>query len=143
MADYPAPVSAPATVDAPKPPTTSAVVVYILFAIAAIAGIAGHGFLVGAPLFTILGVIGVIVAYVSRSEARGTWLESHFAWLIRTFWWSLLWNCLGWLVFWVFVWILIGVPIAWAIWVATTIWVVYRVVKGYLRLQRSEPVSGL
>jgi uncharacterized membrane protein len=143
MPDYPAPASTPTTVESPRPPTTSALVVYLLFAVAAILGIIGHGFLVGAPLFTLIGVIGVIVAYITRGDVRGTWLESHLSWLIRTFWWSLLWNCLGWLVFWALVWILIGVPIAWTIWIATTIWVIYRVVKGYLHFQRNEPVSGL
>ena len=49
-------------------------------------------------------------------------------WLIRTFWWSLLWNCLGW----VLAVTLIGLPVALAIWVATTIWVIYRVIRGYL-----------
>ncbi|HET9750267.1 MAG TPA: hypothetical protein VFS06_13285 [Casimicrobiaceae bacterium] len=138
MADYPAPV-----VQSRQPPVNATLIVYALFAIAAIVGIVGHGFLIGAPLFTILGIIGVVIAYVSRGDARGTWLESHMSWLIRTFWWSLFWNCLGWLIFWTLVWILIGAPIAWAIWIATTIWVIYRVVKGYLRFHQSQPVSGL
>ena len=103
-----------------------------------LAGIVGHGLLVGAPLFTILGIIGVIIAYASRGDARGTWLESHVNWLIRTFWWSLLWNWIGWLI----ALSLIGIPLAWAIWLATTIWVLYRVVKGYLRFHQSQPVGG-
>lgn len=133
MADYPAPV-----VQSRQPPVNATLIVYALFAIAALAGIVGHGLLVGAPLFTILGIIGVIIAYASRGDARGTWLESHVNWLIRTFWWSLLWNWLGWLI----ALSLIGIPLAWAIWLATTIWVLYRVVKGYLRFHQSQPVAG-
>ena len=133
MADYPAPV-----VQSRQPPVNATLIVYALFAIAAIAGIVGHGLLVGAPLFTIIGIIGVVIAYVSRNDARGTWLESHVSWLIRTFWWSLLWTMIGW----IFAVTVIGIPVAWVVWVATTIWVLYRVVKGYLRFHQSQPVGG-
>ena len=134
MADYPAPV-----VESRQPPVNATLIVYALFAIAAIAGIVGHGLLVGAPLFTIIGIIGVVIAYVSRNDARGTWLESHVGWLIRTFWWSLLWTTIGW----IFAVTVIGIPVAWVVWVATTIWVLYRVVKGYLRFHQSQPVAGM
>ena len=134
MADYPAPV-----VESRQPPVNATLIVYALFAIAAIAGIVGHGLLVGAPLFTIIGIIGVVIAYVSRNDARGTWLESHVGWLIRTFWWSLLWTMIGW----IFAVPVIGIPVAWVVWVATTIWVLYRVVKGYLRFHQSQPVAGM
>jgi uncharacterized membrane protein len=134
MADYPAPVA-----QTRQPPVNATLIVYALFAIAAIAGIVGHGLLVGAPLFTLIGIVAVIIAYVARSDARGTWLESHVGWQIRTFWWSLLWTCVGW----IFAVTLIGIPVAWVVWVATTIWVLYRVVKGYLRFHQSQPVSGL
>ena len=134
MADYPAPV-----VESRQPPVNATLIVYALFAIAAIVGIVGHGFLIGAPLFTILGIIGVVIAYVSRGDARGTWLESHVSWLIRTFWWSLLWTTIGW----IFAVTVIGIPVAWIVWVATTIWVLYRVVKGYLRFHQSQPVAGM
>ena len=45
-----------------------------------------------APLVAIAGIVGVIIAYVKRDEARGTWVASHLDWLIGTFWWSLLWS---------------------------------------------------
>src|SRR6476659_6598728 len=113
MADYPAPASTNSTTESRQPPATGALVAYILFGIAALVGFAGHGFL------SVVGIVGVILAYVSRGDSRGTWVESHLTWLIRTFWWSLLWNCLGWIV----AVTLIGLPLAIAIWVATTIWV--------------------
>jgi uncharacterized membrane protein len=140
MADYQAVPTGSSTQDSSRqPPVTATLVVYALFALAALAGIAGHGMLVGAPLLTIVGVVAVIVAYVSRGDARGTWTESHLGWLIRTFWWSLLWNCLGW----VLAVTLIGLPVALAIWVATTVWVIYRVIRGYLAFHRSEPIIGM
>lgn len=136
MADYQA---VPMQEASRRPPVGATTVVYVLFAIAALAGLAGHGVLVGAPLFTLVGIIAVVVAYVTRADARGTWAESHLSWLIRTFWWSLLWNGLGWLV----AVTLIGLPLAIAIWLATTIWVIYRLVRGYLLFHQSKPVSGM
>jgi uncharacterized membrane protein len=136
MADY---QTVPTHDASRQPPVGAAMVVYILFAIAALVGLIGHGMLVGAPLLTLVGIVAVIVAYITRGDARGTWTESHLTWLIRTFWWSLLWNCLGWLV----AVTLIGLPLAIAMWVATTIWVIYRVIRGYLLFHESKPVPGM
>ncbi|MGH8800887.1 MAG: DUF4870 family protein [Casimicrobiaceae bacterium] len=124
-------------------PTGAAQVVYLLFAIAAVIGVASHGFPLFAPLFGLIGVIGIIIAYIKRGEAAGTWLASHFRWLIRTFWWSLLWALVGGLVFVTLGLILIGIPIAYTIWAADTIWVIYRVVRGYLLFHSSQPVPGM
>jgi uncharacterized membrane protein len=131
MADYPAPVSAP-TSEAGQPPATGALVAYILFGIAALVGFAGHGFL------SLVGIVGVIVAYVSRGDLRGTWAESHLTWLIRTFWWSLLWDAIGVLL--LMVTLFLAYPIAWVIWVATAIWVIYRVVRGFLLFNDRKPI---
>ena len=140
MAEYEAVPTGSSTADLSRqPPVTATLVVYLLFGFAAIAGIVGHGMLVGAPLLTLVGVIAVIVAYITRSDAQRTWAQSHLTWLIGTFWWSLLWNCIGWLV----AVTLIGLPLAVAIWVLTTIWVIYRVVRGYLYFHKSEPVPGM
>ncbi|MEO8537725.1 MAG: hypothetical protein ABI533_09370 [Betaproteobacteria bacterium] len=122
-----------------QPPVTPALVVYALFAFAAVAGIVGHGMLVGAPLLTLIGIIAVIVAYITRSDSQGTWVASHLTWLISTFWWSLLLNGIGWLL----AITVIGLPVALAIWVATTIWVIYRVIRGYLHFHQSRPIPGL
>ena len=140
MADYQAvPTTSPTQDSSRQPPVTATLVVYLLFGLAAIGGIVGHGMLVGAPLLTIIGVIAVIVAYITRSNAQGTWTASHLTWLIGTFWWSFLWNCLGW----VLAVTLIGLPVALAIWVATTIWVIYRVIRGYLYFHDSKPIPGV
>jgi uncharacterized membrane protein len=135
MADYPAPASTGSTTESRQPPATGALVAYILFGIAALVGFAGHGFL------SVVGIVGVILAYVSRGDSRGTWVESHLTWLIRTFWWSLLWNVLGGLV--VLGTLFLGYPIAWVIWVATAIWVIYRVVRGFLLFNDRRPIPSI
>ena len=131
--------ASPVSVSGSEPPISATLIVYVLFAIAAVVAIAGHGMAVGAPLLTLVGIVAVIVAYVKRPDARGTWTESHLTWLIRTFWWSLLWNIIGGIVFIT----LIGIPIAYAIWIATTIWVIYRLVRGYLYFKDSKPIPGV
>lgn len=133
MPDFPPPVST--TAPPRQPPATGAMVAYILFAIAALVGFAGHGFL------SLVGIVGVVVAYVSRGDLRGTWAESHLTWLIRTFWWSLLWDAIGLLL--LLVTLFLAYPLAWVIWVATAIWVIYRVVRGFLLFNDRRPVPGM
>ena len=140
MADYPAPQSAPGSSTAP---ITAGVLAYALFAIAAITSIASSGMPLIAPVFGVLGIIAVIVCYVKRDDAAGTWVASHFTWLIRTFWWSLLWSVLGWLTLLTLGWILIGIPIALGIWFISGLWVLYRVVKGYLNFKDSRAIPGV
>ena len=77
-------------------------------------------------------IVGVTINYVKRPEAAGTWLESHFNWQIRTFWWGLLWGALGAL--------LTLVLIGYVIWAAAAIWVIYRIVKGMLYLNDAKPL---
>ena len=125
-----------------QPPVNAATAVYVLFAIAVIGALVAHGLIVFAPFVGIAGIVGVIIAYVKRDDARGTWVESHLTWLIRTFWWSFLWNCIGWLILFTLGLVLIGIPIAIAIWVITTIWVIYRLIRGYLYFKDSQPIPA-
>ena len=145
MADYQAFPTGSSTqeVVARQPPVNAALLVYALFAIAALVGVASHGFPLFAPLLGIVGIVAIIIAYVKRDAAAGTWVASHFRWLIRTFWWSLLWALLGGLVMITLGLILIGIPIAIAIWAIDTIWVIYRVIRGYLYFHDSKPVPGM
>lgn len=140
MADFPAPQSASG---ASTVPVTAGVIAYALYGIAAIAALVSSGMPLIAPLFGLLGIVGVIVCYVKKDEAAGTWVASHFTWLIRTFWWSLLWAALGWLVMLTLGLILIGIPIALAIWFVAGIWLIYRVVRGYLIFKDSRPIPGV
>ena len=136
MADFPAPQSASSSSTVP---VTAGVIAYLLFGIAAVLDLARSGIAAPAPVLSLIGIVAVIICYVKRDEAAGTWVASHLTWLIRTFWWSLLWGAIG-LVLWV---TLIGIPFAWAIWVACAIWVIYRVVKGYLLFKESRAIPGV
>jgi uncharacterized membrane protein len=78
-------------------------------------------------------IVAVVINYVKRDETRGTWLESHFNWQIRTFWWGLLWAALGVITF--------LIVIGWLILIADTIWLVYRIVKGWLYLYDNKPIT--
>ena len=125
---------------APSPSLISTtLLVYALFGVADITALASSGFPLIAPLTGLIGIIALIIAYVKRGEAQGTWLESHYRWLIRTFWFSLMWGLIGGVVFIT----LIGIPIAFAIWIATTIWVIYRLTRGFVLFQESKPIPGM
>ena len=84
-------------------------------------------------LFGITWLVAVIVDYVKRDDARGSWLESHFSWQIRTFWWGLLWGVIGG--------VLLLVLVGYLVLVATAVWIIYRIVKGWLRLAERREVS--
>ncbi|PHV10955.1 DUF4870 family protein [Chitinimonas sp. BJB300] len=92
--------------------------------------------LIGISLFTALatGIVGVLIAHLKRDEARGTWLESHFTWLIQTFWYSIAGYALSALLFLT----IIGIPLAALLCAATWIWSVYRLVVGYVSLNQAR-----
>ena len=80
----------------------------------------------------VVWIVAVIINYVKREDVTGTWLESHFRWQIRTFWFGLLWAALGVILF-----VLI---VGWFILAADAIWIIYRIVKGWLNLSENRPV---
>lgn len=84
-------------------------------------GLQALSFVVG-----VTGLIAVIVNYVKRADMRGTWLESHFRWQIRTFWYGVLWTCIGFVLLWIYV----GAVILFV----NAVWVIYRIVRGVLNL---------
>ena len=142
MADFPAPAPAP-DVAAGSPPLSAALLAYALFGTAAVIALVSSGLPTVAPLMGLVGIAGLIVAYVKRGDAQGTWVASHFSWLIRTFWFSFLWGVVGAVVLVVLGIILIGIPIALLIWAVASIWVMYRVIRGYLLFKESKPVPGV
>lgn len=85
-------------------------------------------------------IVGLIIAYVKRDEATGTWLASHFGWQIRTFWWGLLWAILYVPVALILVLTVIAIPLAWLLGAILIIWLIYRVVRGWLRLNDRKAV---
>jgi len=79
-------------------------------------------------------VIGVIINYFKKSDVKSSILESHFRWQIRTFWFGLLWSTLaGILIF-----TIIGMPIGYPMLGITIVWWIYRVVRGWLRLNKAQ-----
>ena len=109
-------------------------VIYGLHAFSVLAGIVTPAFIVTAFLMGWPSIIGVILNYVKRPDAVGTFLESHFRWQIRTFWFAALWCVIGG-VLWV---TLVGIPFAFVLWIGTGIWVAYRVIRGWLALLKDQ-----
>jgi uncharacterized membrane protein len=113
-------------------------IIYALHAFSLLTGIIGTATIVGAFLTGWPSIIAVILNYVKRSEARGTWLESHFRWQIRTFWFGLLWISLC-LLF-IVVTLGLGILIAWMPMALVGLWFVYRIVRGWLALGSGRPM---
>ena len=105
-------------------------IVYGLHAVGLAIGAFGAASVVGSFLFGWPSIIAVIINYVKRSEVRGTWLESHFRWQIRTFWFALLWALVSGLLFLT----VIGIPFALGLLFGLGLWAIYRVARGWLRL---------
>jgi uncharacterized membrane protein len=121
---------------------TTTHIVYALHTLSLVIGAFGASTLIGAFLFGWPSIIAVIINYVKRSEVRGTWLESHFSWQIRTFWWALLWSVIVGVVGTVFLVVLVGIAI-WAIGLFLLgIWAVYRIARGWLRLKDRQPMPA-
>jgi len=106
--------------------------IYALHAFSLLTGILGAATIVGAFLTGWPSIIAVILNYVKRSEVRGTWLESHFRWQIRTFWFGLLW--ISWCVLFIVLTLGIGILIAWLPMALVGLWFIYRIVRGWIAL---------
>ena len=98
---------------------TLTLIVYILYALSYFTGVTA--------------IAAIIINYIKLEEVAGTWLESHFRWQIRTFWYGLLWAVIGGLT----LFILIGIPILFA----NFCWIIYRIVKGWLNLDENKPMT--
>lgn len=97
---------------------TLSMVIYALYAVSLFIGVTA--------------IVAIVLNYIKRDDAQGTWLESHFTWQIRTFWWGLLWLVIG-AITWI---ILIG----WVVWGVACIWFIYRIAKGWLNLNDNKPM---
>ena len=83
-------------------------------------------------LIGITALAAIIMNYIKRDDVAGTWLESHFQWQIRTFWFSLLWSFVGFAT--------LSVAVGWVILPANAIWFIYRILKGWLWLNDNKPM---
>ncbi len=113
---------------------------YALHALSALMGVFSAATVVGQFVFGIPSIIAVIMNYLKRGDVRGTWLDSHFGWQLRTFWYALLWFVLIGLFSAPLV-LLLGLGIVtWIIGAFVVgIWIVYRVARGWLRLRDGQP----
>jgi uncharacterized membrane protein len=110
--------------------------IYGLHAFSALMGILGPAFIVTAFLTGWPSIIAVIINYVKRSDTRGTYLDSHFGWQIRTFWYALLWVA----IMIVLIVTVVGIVFAWVIGIVVGIWVLYRIIRGWITLANGKPM---
>ena len=134
-------MSDPFTTNEPHPSlVTTTHITYALHALGLAIGAFGASTVIGAFIFGWPSIIAVIINYVKRGDARGTWLESHYTWQIRTFWFAMLWSCL------IFVMgaLLAIVLVGFAIWIiglfAVGCWAIYRIASGWLRLNDGRAI---
>ncbi|MBI2306957.1 MAG: hypothetical protein HYU78_06600 [Rhodocyclales bacterium] len=113
-------------------------VIYALHALSVLTGIFGAVSVIGAFLIGWPSIIAVILNYVKRGEVAGTWLDSHFRWQIRTFWFVALWV----LVAIVLAFTIIGLIPALIVVGAVTVWLIYRVARGWLALNAGRPIDA-
>lgn len=131
----------------PLPSSTSATegelvtwthVIYGLHAFSLLAGIIGAATVIGAFLTGWPSIVAVILNYIKRSAVQGTWLESHFRWQIRTFWYGLLWAALC--VLFVVLTFGLGIFLVWIPAGILTIWFIYRIARGWIALRDRRPM---
>ena len=111
-------------------------VIYGLHMFSAFTGIMTSAFVVTAFLTGWPSIIAIILNYLKRSDVRGTFLESHFTWQIRTFWWGIFWLLLCGLI----ALTVIGIPVALILVICVGFWIVYRLLRGFLRLLSENPM---
>jgi len=114
---------------------------YALHAVSALMGMLTSAAVATAFVFSIPSIIAVIMNYVKRNDVRGTWLDSHFSWQLRTFWYAALWVTIV---------VVLSTPLILALglglltmWIGISIvglWILYRVVRGWLALKDGRPV---
>jgi uncharacterized membrane protein len=111
-------------------------VIYGLHLFSAITGVLSSAFVVTAFLTGWPSIIAVVLNYIYRDDTFGTYLDSHFSWQIRTFWFAALWYIFAIALFIT----IIGFPLAFAIMLGTGLWVLYRIVRGFIRMSEQRPM---
>jgi uncharacterized membrane protein len=127
MADY---IAQPVAVTPRQSLVTLTHVLYAMHGFSVLMGILSPAFIVTAFLFGWPSIIAVIINYIKRDDVRGTYLDTHFSWQLRTFWYALLWVIvIGLLMI-----TIIGIPVAWVVAIVVGIWVLYRIIRGWMNL---------
>ncbi len=111
-------------------------VIYALHALSVVMGFIGSAFIITAFLTGWPSIIAVIINYIKRGDVYGTYLDSHFGWQIRTFWYALLWMTIAVILFMT----VIGIVLAYIIAVGAGIWILYRIIRGWIALDGGRPM---
>ncbi len=111
--------------------------IYGLHAVAVVVGVISSASVAGGFVFGLPSLVAVVLNYLKRGDVAGTWLESHFRWQIRTFWFTLLWL----VIYGLFVITIILIPIAWLLIAILGLWVAYRVIRGWIALSGVKSVG--
>ena len=111
-------------------------IIYALHALSVIMGLIGSAFVITAFLTGWPSIIAIIINYTKRSAVRDTYLDSHFNWQIRTFWFAFLW-----MIFAVILFItVLGIALSYIITVGAGRWISYRIIRGWLALNEGRPM---
>ena len=111
-------------------------VLYAMHGFSALMGLLSPVLIVTAFLSGWPSIIAVIINFVKRNDVRGTYLDSHFSWQVRTFFYALLWV----VVMGLLTMTLILIPVAWGLAIAVGLWILYRIVRGWLALLDRKPI---
>ncbi len=111
-------------------------VIYALHALSVVMGFIGSALTITAFLTGWPSIIAVIINYIKRGDVYGTYLDSHFGWQIRTFWYALLWMTIAVILFMT----VIGIVLAYIIAVGAGIWILYRIIRGWIALNGGRPM---
>ena len=126
------------------PPSSALTIVHVVYGLHAVSlgiGAWSAASVVGSFLFGWPSLLGVILNYATRSSVAGTWLESHYDWQIRTFWWAALWSVLIAVVSAPLVLVLVGFA-TWMVGFALLgLWAIVRITRGWWRLHNSEAIG--
>lgn len=142
MATYEAEDHGSTQITVPPGLVTYVQIMYVLHGVAVLGGVITSATIVGSFLFSAPSIIAVIMNYIRRNEARGSWLESHFRWQLRTFWVVLALSIAALLAFGWLALFLVGIPLLMLSFFLIGVWAAYRIIRGWLALQaeRAMPV---
>jgi len=111
-------------------------IVYGLHTVAIVLAITGSATVIGGFVGSVPSIIAVIINYLKRGGARGSWAASHYRWQIRTFWFALLWLIFAMLLLVT----VVGAPFGLGMLLALTFWLIYRIARGWVRLLDKQPM---
>jgi uncharacterized membrane protein len=120
-----------------KPTAGEVTITYLIYGLhgfSALSGVLSPAFIVTAFFVGWPSILAVVLTYLKRDDVKGTYLESHLRWTLRTFWFALFWIIIGGILLVT----IIGLPLAIIIWVAAGLWILYRLIRGFKRLLSEE-----